>query len=114
MVFICTELLWVPQITKIKPSLTYIAAEEVMSLVTAQGLEPSTLPAVTFFIKFYFILDSNICSCIAVAENNELNEVWKDILNAEGDEIYMKVIVFLFLAVVHWFFWIKDNEVIKD
>lgn len=79
------------QITRIRPSLTYIAAEEVMGLVTAQGFEFVSPCCYGFYIIEGFILKSKSSLCMTVAENSELNEVWKDILNAEGDEIYVKV-----------------------
>ncbi|KAL6133520.1 hypothetical protein ACLB2K_065755 [Fragaria x ananassa] len=43
-------------------------------------------------IPFSIVVISDREWLLGVAEDSELNEVWKDILNAEGDEIYVKVI----------------------
>lgn len=82
------------QIARIKPSLTYIGAEEVMSLVTAQGSISYLVSYSLFQLSFINPLKNHFgfeLLGVTVAENGELNEVWKDILNAEGDEIYVKV-----------------------
>ena len=83
------------QIARINPSLTYIPAEELMSHVTAHG---TNLCALLYYYLFLFsiCIAKSMCSKSfftwkTVAKNSELNEVWKDVLNEEGDEIYMKV-----------------------